>query len=108
MPRIDKLPRYFDSLDQLVTGDILIFQNSSEQGQNTEHAGIIIIEQNKTKFLAELTDKKLTLTSLMALTSTTHLFRPRKKYQEALSEKISDVIREHQKKPRNYKNTITF
>src|SRR3990167_3120399 len=108
MPRIDKLPRYFDSLDQLVTGDILIFQNSSEQGQNTEHAGIIIIKQNKTKFLAELTDKKLTLTSLMPLTSTIHLFRPRKKYQEALSEKISDVIREHQKKPRNYKNTITF
>ena len=107
MPRIDKLPRYFDSLDQLATGDILIFQNSSEQSQNTEHTGIII-EQNKTKFLAELKNKKLTLTPLMALTSTYHLFRPRKKYQEALSEKLCKVITEHQEKPKNYKNTITF
>src|SRR3990167_4171741 len=106
MPRIDKLPRYFDSLDQLATGDILIFQNSSEQSQNTEHAGIII-EQNKTKFLAELKNKKLTLTPLMALTSTVHLFRPRKKYQEDLSKKLIEVIAEHQKKPRNYKNAIT-
>src|SRR3989338_2167685 len=107
MPRIDKLPRYFDSLDQLAIGDILIFQNSSEQSQNTEHTGIII-EQNKTKFLAELKNKKLTLTPLMALTSTYHLFRPRKKYQEALSEKLCKVITEHQEKPKNYKNTITF
>ena len=106
MPRIDKLPRYFDSLDQLATGDILIFQNSSEQSQNTEHTGIII-EQNKTKFLAELKNKKLTLTPLMALTSTVHLFRPRKKYQEDLSKKLIEVIAEHQKKPRNYKNAIT-
>src|SRR3990167_464258 len=106
MPRIDKLPRYFDSLDQLATGDILIFQNSYEQSQNTEHAGIII-EQNKTKFLAELKNKKLTLTPLMALTSTVHLFRPRKKYQEDLSKKLIEVIAEHQKKPRNYKNAIT-
>ena len=108
MSRIDKLPSYFDDLNELEPDDILILQDSSQK-INAERAGIIIGENNQ-KYFAELENEtlKLTLLNQALLSSTCHLFRLKERYQKVLSAKLSEIIIEHQKKSRNHKNAISF
>src|SRR3990167_2942219 len=108
MSRIDKLPSYFDDLNELEPDDILILQDSSQK-INAERAGIIIVENNQ-KYFAELENEtlKLTLLNQALLSSTCHLFRLKERYQKVLSAKLSEIIIEHQKKSRNHKNAISF
>src|SRR3989338_2273007 len=108
MSRIDKLPSYFDDLNEPEPGDILILQDSSQK-INAERAGIIIGENNQ-KYFAELENEtlKLTLLNQALLSSTCHLFRLKERYQKVLSAKLSEIIIEHQKKSRNHKNAISF
>ncbi|OGT23248.1 MAG: hypothetical protein A3G71_05405 [Gammaproteobacteria bacterium RIFCSPLOWO2_12_FULL_38_14] len=80
MPKINKIPRYFDDATQIYqAGDVLIY---SEPGESVSH--VFLILRNNFRIGDD--------SSLAS--STVHLFRPDQKHQKILSTQASRFLRE--------------